>query len=223
MNNNAKLSKIIISSKDGKKQAGEKESKYEVMINPSSVNHTHGINYATNQSDGMVNTDAKFQNVSPETLSFEIIIDGTGATGIKKIVNDEIKTLKGVIYNYQGEMHEPPHAKIAWGDTLQFEGRLTNMDVTHTLFAPNGQSLRAKISLKFISSMDLEEQKKKKENASPDLTHLVTVKVGDTLPLMCQRIYNKSQYYLQVAKINNLVDFRNLVPGQELIFPPIKK
>ncbi len=223
MNNSAKLSKVIITSTDGKSTTGEEIPTYKVMINPSSINHSYGINYSTEQAPGALNTDAKFQNVSPENLSFEIIIDGTGATGDKKNVNEEIKKLKDVIYKYQGEKHEPAHAKIAWGDTIQFEGRLSSMDITHTLFAPNGQSLRAKISLKFISSMDMEEQKKKKENASPDLTHLVTVKIGDTLPLMCERIYKKSHYYLQVAKINNLVDFRNLVPGQELIFPPIKK
>jgi len=41
------------------------------------------------------------------------------------------------------------------------------------------------------------------------------------LPLMCQTIYDSPAYYLQVARFNNLVDFRNLEPGTEIIFPPV--
>lgn len=223
MNNSAKLSKVKIASYEDNSNSAKKLKEYEVMINPSSINHTHSINYTPEQPPGSTDSNQQFKSVSPENIGFEIILDGTGATGDKKNVNDEIKKLKEVVYNYQGDRHETSYVKISWGDTIGFNGRLTNLDITHTLFAPNGQSLRAKLSLKFISSTDLEEQLKQMQKNSPDLTHLVKVKIGDTLPLMCERIYKKSHYYLQVAKINNLVDFRNLVPGQELIFPPIKK
>jgi nucleoid-associated protein YgaU len=49
------------------------------------------------------------------------------------------------------------------------------------------------------------------------------VKKGDTLPLMCYRIYGDSRYYLQVAMANRLTNFRNLQVGDELFFPPIEK
>uniref|UniRef100_A0AAU6WLI4 LysM domain-containing protein n=1 Tax=Chryseobacterium endophyticum TaxID=1854762 RepID=A0AAU6WLI4_9FLAO len=58
---------------------------------------------------------------------------------------------------------------------------------------------------------------------SPDLTHKRTIQDGDTLPLMTERIYGDSKYYLEVAKVNNLINFRQLVPGEELYFPPIEK
>ncbi len=37
------------------------------------------------------------------------------------------------------------------------------------------------------------------------------------------RIYGDSKYYLEVAKANNLTNFRKLTPGQEIFFPPIQK
>jgi hypothetical protein len=37
---------------------------------------------------------------------------------------------------------------------------------------------------------------------------------------MTERIYGDSKYYLEVAKINGLINFRQLIPGQELFFPP---
>ncbi len=40
---------------------------------------------------------------------------------------------------------------------------------------------------------------------------------------MCYRIYGDPKYYLEVAKVNGLGNFRFLKPGTDLIFPPIEK
>ena len=59
------------------------------------------------------------------------------------------------------------------------------------------------------------------DDQSPNRTHVVRVRAGDTLPLLCQRIYGNPGYYLQVARFNHLVDFPQLKPGQILTFPPL--
>jgi nucleoid-associated protein YgaU len=46
----------------------------------------------------------------------------------------------------------------------------------------------------------------------------VTVEAGDTLPLLCYRVYGDSRYYLAVAAHNRLDDFRGLQPGTLLCF-----
>ena len=46
---------------------------------------------------------------------------------------------------------------------------------------------------------------------------------GDTLPLMCYRIYGEPKHYLSIARINNINNFRSLEPGINLQFPPIDK
>jgi len=51
----------------------------------------------------------------------------------------------------------------------------------------------------------------------------VRVKEGDKLPLMTFRIYGDSRYYLEVAKINNITNFRKLMVGSKIFFPPIQK
>ena len=63
----------------------------------------------------------------------------------------------------------------------------------------------------------------KENNKSPDLTHFRIVKAGDTLPLMTYAIYGDSKYYLEVAKANNLINFRKLDAGQRIFFPPLQK
>ncbi len=46
---------------------------------------------------------------------------------------------------------------------------------------------------------------------------------GDKLPLMCFAVYGDARHYLDVARVNGLADFRALVPGQQLLFPPLRK
>jgi len=41
--------------------------------------------------------------------------------------------------------------------------------------------------------------------------------------LMCYRIYRDASYYPEVARHNGLTDFRNLVPGTRVSFPPLRR
>ena len=62
-----------------------------------------------------------------------------------------------------------------------------------------------------------------KENKnSPDLTHVRTFKMNDTLALMSESIYQNNTFYIDVAKNNKLLSFRKLSTGQKIKFPPIK-
>ena len=57
--------------------------------------------------------------------------------------------------------------------------------------------------------------------SSPDLSHVRVVVAGDTLPLLCNDIYGSPQHYLKVAADNGLDDFRQLIPGQRIVFAPL--
>jgi nucleoid-associated protein YgaU len=79
------------------------------------------------------------------------------------------------------------------------------MVVENTLFKPSGEPLRAKLQMTFKSFITNEEEAKKANRSSPDLSHVVEVKAGDTLPLLCHRIYKDSSYYLEIARIKNIM------------------
>jgi len=58
--------------------------------------------------------------------------------------------------------------------------------------------------------------------SSPDLTHVHEVKAGEHLSLLAHQYYGEASRYLQVARFNNLKNYRRLTIGQKLAFPPIK-
>lgn len=195
---------------------------FVAMINPSGYQHSSSIKYAKNEALGP-GGEEKFSKVTPDKIVFkEMVLDGTGVVeGSGTVtVKDQIARLRKVAYAYQGEDHEPPVVEVSWGPLL-FQARMESLAVDYTLFKPSGEPLRAKVTLTFIAFKSTEEVFRESSLESPDLTHLVEVKAGDTLPNLCYRIYKDASYYMAVARINQLSHFRQLQPGQLLRFPPL--
>jgi hypothetical protein len=201
----------------------EEGKKFEVMLNPASYKHNKSINYDNQQALGKSESNPHFNLFNPQKLDFSIIIDGTGvaADTEKRDVRTQIDQLNDVVYNFQGDKHEPNHVRVLW-QSLKFFGRLESMSLDYTLFNSKGKPLRAEISLSFISFMTDKEEALKANKKSPDMTHIVTVKAGDTVPHLCYRIYGDGAYYKQVARFNNITNFRDIKPGTTLHFPPLR-
>lgn len=195
------------------------------MLNPSGYSHSYSIGYNKKEGIGQLGSDSKFSGIKPEKVNFDIVIDGTGVVELPSSsssdVKSQVKELTDIVYKYDGDNHEPNHVRVLWG-SLIFFGRLESMSVEYTLFKPSGEPLRAKIKLGFSGFMSKEEEALRANRSSPDLSHLIEVKAGDTLPLLCYRIYKDSSYYLEVAKVNNITNFRDIKPGSKLHFPPLR-
>lgn len=224
-------------SQDGQTNpSGSSADVFEALLNPASYSHHHSINYdgasdsaaQANQSSpmGQSSVESRFSSIQAERVSFELIIDGSGVVrksdGNVPDVKGEIAKLKDISYRYVGDKHEPSVVKLAWGGLDAFYGRMASMAIDYTLFKPSGLPLRAKIKLSFVSFMTQVESALRANRSSPDLSHLIEVREGDTLPLLCQRVYNDCSRYLEVARENKLVNFRQLQPGVWLRFPPLK-
>ena len=198
--------------------------KYQVMVNPTSFTHAAAITYTTdkNAPAGVSAAQPKFQATQPESLTFEVLIDATGVIDADRTdLGDELTNIKSMLYFYDGQIHQTPVVYLTWG-SFSFLGRLKSMGIKYTLFKPNGEPLRGRVSLTFTSYLSAVEEAKKANKTSPDLTHRIEVMAGDSLPLLCHRVYRNSAYYLQIARINGLTNFRNLKPGTTLSFPPLR-
>jgi hypothetical protein len=203
------------------------KSQFVAMINPANFDDSASICYNDDKSFGQAGHTLKFGAVGPKKVGFEIFLDGTGILNSSafgstpKEVKDQIADLKNLVSKYEGSKHTPNVVQIVWG-TFLFYGCLDSMTVKNTLFRSSGAPLRAKVKLSFTEYKTPQEVNKEANKSSPDLTHIIEVVAGDTLPLLCDRIYKNSAYYLQVARINSLTNFRYLKPGMKLRFPPLK-
>ena len=199
-------------------------SQFTVLLNPAEFSEGYSISYDPTTRLGQSAANPRFAAVKPQSVNFSIVLDGTGVVpteGSLTSVKQQLKNLNDVIYTYVGSRHEPSHVQLVWGSWI-FNGRLESLAVQYTLFKPNGDPLRAKVTLGFTSAVSDKEAELKANRQSPDLSHRVLVRDGDTLPLLCEHIYGDPAYYIDVARFNGLVDFRRLEPGTRLHFPPLE-
>lgn len=202
------------------KYSGAGSDSCTVQINPASYTHEHEVNYNDQQPLGTPGTTLWFKGIPPEKVSFDIYFDATGVISAGT-VKDQIATFKKVCFTYNGSIHEPNYLKLSWG-TLVFKCKLISLSISYTLFKNDGTPLRAKLSVAFREALDANIIAKEANNQSPNLTHYILVKEGDTLPLLCYKVYGDSRYYKEVATYNNILNFRNLTPGTALYLPPLK-
>lgn len=196
---------------------------YVVNINPEKYSHTHTIEYNIEQASGTAGASSKFDKTPPETVSMELVFDATGAVNSTSTdASEDVKNFKKVVYDFDGDIHSPKYLILSWGPMV-FKCRLTSLEVSYTLFKPDGTALRAKANVSFQGYLDAKTLAQKEGKSSPDLTHTITVKAGDSLPNLCYKIYRNANYYIEVAKYNKLIHYRNIQPGTVLYFPPIQK
>ena len=230
-----KLEKLRIEAyKDENRKMPVNPSSMEVMFNPTSYKKKHAITFSSKarQAIGSAGKPAAYAFTPPGEISFQFIFDGTGVThfGAGQLVNvlrgksvkKDIEKFEKICLKMNGDIHAPNFLKIIWGNHLNFSCRLRSFDITYKLFDEGGDPLRAELDVTFIDDRSAKAIAREADKKSPDLTHVRTVKSGDTLPLLCKEIYGSSAYYFRVAAENRLDDFRNLVPGQKLNFPPLE-
>ena len=222
MSDTGELEKLLIKAYDQPDYSGNTVGEFQAYINPNEITLAYEMEYDSAQGSGTTGSRMEFKKVKPGDLTLEFYIDGTGANGKKIDVQERVEQFQTVT-GYNGDIHRPNYLKVTWG-TLQVKRCvLKSASIAYRLFKPSGTPLRAVISANFTDNSDDETRVALAQDQSPDLTHIYTVKAGDTLPLLCQRIYGNPKYYLGVAKANALDNFRELTPGDRINFPPLEK
>lgn len=200
------------------------DNPYTALINPETYTVDIKYEFENAQGQGTTGGHQQFKVKYPEEMAFEFLFDNTGIIDgkWKEDIAKDIEGFKKLLMEYDGNSHEPRFFKFVWGTDL-FKGRCSGLNIAYKLFNPDGAPLRAicKVTLKQATEEELRVIQQ--NDRSPDLTHYRIVNKGDTLPLMCYKIYGHSRYYLEVARVNKLSNFRNLEAGSEIFFPPLQK
>lgn len=197
---------------------------FEAQFNPATYTRVYEIDYDQSTGTGRSSAPSRFGQIKPQDYTFELIFDGTGATGFAIIgrsdVHEQLETFLTLTARINGDIHRPNYLKLSWGD-LVLRCVLKSASVAFTLFKPDGKPLRAKVTAVFSESIPVEVSTADEGLNSPDLTHLRTVQRGQTLPNLAHAIYGEPDHYAALARFNDLDDFRALVPGAAVRLPPL--
>lgn len=203
---------------------------YPVMYNPEKLSKSLTVNYQRTCVPGDNGQELEYHSVESGDVTFEFLFDATG-TSINSINGEVANAIGGVdleieiflaLMTPDPEEHQPRTLTLVWG-TFIFNCKLKTANVNYTLFSSIGRPLRATVTATFTGHEFRILQAALSKLFSSDLTKVHIVKAGETLPLIANEVYGSPSYYMEVAEANNLLNFRNLKPGQELILPPIEK
>ena len=200
------LKKLVIKAyKDDKFNDEVANGEFTTLVNPEKYMVAYKPEYTEVQGQGTSGSQPKFTKIPPQELDLDLLFDSSGVIDGKgdstNGIIDKIEAFKRIVFEYKGEEHKPNYLMIKWG-ALLFKGSLVDLSIEYRLFASDGTPLRANAKLKVKGTIDDDLRVAKENNQSPDLTHYRKVKAGDTLPLMCYRIYGDSNYYWKRDKVN---------------------
>lgn len=192
------------------------------MFNPDQIGLQEQLIWREDTAAGRQDSDHTYVRTTARNFSIDIMLDGTGVnTGGAKIpVTTQVALFRTTTSRIVGTDHRPNFLLLQYGP-LAINCVLESSTVTYTAFDMFGVPIRAKISARFAERVRGGLSSILSMLSSPDLTHQVEVKEYDLLPTLTYQVYKNQNYYLQVARINKLKNFRKLEAGTTLTFPPV--
>lgn len=180
-----------------------------------------GASPTSKSKPGSFKSDSKAKAEGAKEFDAADLIEKTSPDDLgKRHVKEAIDKFFNIAYDYQSDTHQTNYLQINWG-AFEFQGVLESATVNYKLFNSSGLPIRASLTANFTESIAKPVQALKQKKKSADLTHIRIVKDGDTLPLIANEIYGDPSFYLELARINNISNFRNLEAGMRLLIPPI--
>lgn len=222
MGDRGELEKLLIRAYEKPDYSDKPAEEFEAFINPNEITLSYEMEYDSAQGSGTTNSRMEFKKVKPGDMTLAFFIDGTGANGNPVDVQQQVAQFQKVT-GYNGKIHRPNYLIVVWGKLQVRRCVLKSASVAYKLFTANGVPLRVVITAVFSDNSDDATRVAIAQDQSPDLTHIRLVKAGDTLPGLCYQVYDDPAYYLEVARVNRIDNFRALSPGTRIIFPPLEK
>ena len=206
---------------------------FEAKVNPDSIKRYKSVRYNDDNTSSGATDARQFQGYDPDYMSFTLILEALGLSSnpdgftsqqydSSVSIDAQYSKLREVCYDYDGSIHKTLYNTIIFGSDITFKGHCTKMEIDYCNFKDDLTCLMAEVTLEFREHINRDASAKAQNANSPDLSHIKVIRAGDKLTNICHDIYKDPLYYLHIAKLNGLTNFRNVNPGQKIIFPPLK-
>ncbi len=205
------------------------KSVIEVLFNPSEYQLTDGSSYSEKKIPGLDGPIIQYISGDATELSLSLFLDTyvPKSTSLISFGPPKESTDVSIITkqiadatSIDGSMHRPPKVTFKWG-SLNFEGVVTKMNHTYTMFTEKGMPVRAKVSLTFKSLISPKDTKRKSPFESPDRTKYRTLRQGTGLWDIANMEYGDPDMWKVIARENGILNPLDVRPGQVVKLPAL--
>ncbi|MFD9261423.1 peptidase M23 [Streptomyces sp. NPDC059538] len=164
----------------------------------------------------------EFVGSGPRTLSLEVFLDATAThdNSVEQAVEKLMKACVPTPASLGRKKPASPWVRFEWGSarTTSFDGVLSNLSVSYTLFDVDGKPLRATCSLSIEeASVDPPGQNPTSGSRTARSTHIVVA--GDSLAMLAWREYGDATAWRDWAEATGLEAPLARGPGRALGVP----
>ncbi|MBI1878919.1 MAG: peptidoglycan-binding protein [Chloroflexi bacterium] len=193
-------------------------------FNPEEFSITRKIKWQDSPSQGNNAPQKVFAGGEADDLTIDLWFDTTDTAD--KDVRDTYAALIEMAEIDQNKKNaktgkgEPPKCKFIWGNFLSFTAVIQKITQKFVMFRADGTPVRAKVTVTFEQ---LSEEKPKRQNptSQSESRKIWVVHEGQTLDWIAYQEYGDPACWRYIAETNNLMDPKELRPGQILKLVPL--
>lgn len=199
--------------------------KLECQFNPSQLTVSKAVNWKPPDKTAPARNapDLDFGGGQSASFSLSLIFDTTQSSGKKDVRQYTQELLKLVMLHGPLDRRlPPPRVQFRWGKLSLFLAVVTKVDITYTLFLPDGTPVRASATVAFTQQDDSDDYRRRQNPTTrTEARKTRVVQTGDRLDLIAHEEYGHPSHWRYLAEVNHLLDPRALQPGQILAVPPL--
>jgi len=198
-------------------QQNEAKGEFSAMFNPEGFSVSNEFVFDDAQADGEIGAEQKPKTIAPKEFSFDLLIDGTGASGEKVDVVKEVNQFR-IVTGFAGKEKRPFYLSITWG-TFTIRCVLKKMEVKYSLFRNDGTPVRATIVAQLSEYKTPEQQLRENPSIAARVTKLVRFIGQESLDLLAHKNYGEDNVLAEFARENGLNSLKQLANGERLTLP----
>ena len=211
--------KILVSTNARAKPLRFKEG-ITALFNPSQIAISKSVTWGSNAVAQRDVPDLRFTHGNAATLNIDLFFDTYEAKTDVRYHTQEVLDLAMV----SSETHAPPVCQLVWGKTgAFFQGVLTSLNQSFTLFLADGTAVRATLTCTFTEFSSYDEQERLQNKKSADVYKTRTIRRGDTLTGIAGELYDNPALWRAIAEANAIDNPRVPRVGQTLAIPAIRR
>lgn len=200
-------------------------SNITVKFNPKSLSVSRTVSWQSQNAAKRDTPELQYTSADPATLSVDLFFDTydtPAAIDQKESVLKQTGDLLALAA-VAGDKHRPPVCRLKWGrQGVFFQGVLTQIDQTYTMFTEFGVPVRATLKCSFKQWRANDTDLKDQNLMSADVAKVWMVKRGQTLASIAAQEYADARRWRDIAVANNIDNPLTLAPGSSILLPPVR-